>query len=281
LLLARRVDRSPTRRVAFDRYGQISAITAMTAVTYGVIEAGAIGFTAPRVVGAFVLAALALVAFIVAEARVPRPMVPPDLFRSRNARIAVAIGFAFVVCYYGLPFVMSLYLQQVRGLSPFTAGLAFLPMMVSGALLTPSSARLVERVGVRHVITTGLAMMALGLLVLALLPTSTPVWVLAVLMVLVGLAGPLVSPPATALLVNSVPDHRVGTAGGVFNTSRQLGGALAVAVFGTLLGGRMGFVPGFRLSLVTAAMVAAVAAVASRLLRPVARLQPLFHEGAP
>ena len=91
-------------------------------------------------------------------------------------------------------------------------------------------------------------------------------------MVLVGLAGPLVMPPVTAVLLNSVPAHRAGTASGVFNTSRQIGGALAVAVFGALLANQATFLQGLRTSLLLAAGVALATAVASRLLTP-----PLMH----
>ena len=68
-------------------------------------------------------------------------MVPLDLFRSRAVAVPVAVGFAFIVGYYGLPFVMSLYLQQLRGLSALGTGAAFLPMMLTCAALTPFSAR--------------------------------------------------------------------------------------------------------------------------------------------
>lgn len=85
-------------------------------------------------------------------------------------------------------------------------------------------------------------------------------------MVPVGLAGPLVMPPVTALLLNGVSAHRAGTASGVFNTSRQLGGALAVAVFGALLAQPAGFVPGLRAGLLIAAGVALAAAAAALLL---------------
>jgi MFS transporter, DHA2 family, methylenomycin A resistance protein len=110
--------------------------------------------------------------------------------------------------------------------------------------------------------------MTAGLMLLAVVGSSTPVWVLAVLMVLVGLAGPLVSPPVTAVLLNSVPGQRAGTASGVFNTSRQVGGALAVAVFGALLAHPGTFLQGLRTSLLLAAGVAIAAAAASRLLQP-------------
>ena len=99
-------------------------------------------------------------------------MVPLSLFRSRTVTVAVVVGFAFVVGYYGLPFVMSLYLQQLRGLSPLATGVAFLPMMLIGAVLTPFSARIAERLGARTVITTGLAVITAGLTVLAVRPKT-------------------------------------------------------------------------------------------------------------
>jgi len=144
------------------------------------------------------------------------------LFRSRNVSVAVAVGFAFMVGYYGLPFVISLYLQQLRGLSPLATGVAFLPMMVIGAALTPFSARIAEKLGARVLIIGGLILMTGGLLIIGLAPSSAPTWALAAVMILVGLAGPFVMPPVAAVLLNSVPGHRAGMASGVFNTSRQL-----------------------------------------------------------
>jgi sugar phosphate permease len=139
-------------------------------------------------------------------------------------------------------------------------------MMLVGAALTPFSARLAERLGARILIGGGLVVMTAGLMLLAVVGSSTPVWVLAGLMTLVGLAGPLVSPPVTAVLLNSVPGHRAGTASGVFNTSRQVGGALAVAVFGALLAHPGTFLQGLRTSLLLAAGVTLAAAAASWLL---------------
>ncbi|HYX95991.1 MAG TPA: MFS transporter, partial [Geodermatophilus sp.] len=143
-----------------------------------------------------------------------------------------------------------------------------LPMMLIGLALTPFSARLAERFGARTLVVTGLTAMTAGMAVLAAVPAAAPVWLLALLMVLVGLAGPLVMPPVTALLLNAVPGHRAGTASGVFNTSRQLGGALAVAAFGALLTTPAGFLPGLRTSLLIAAAVALTAAALSLLLSP-------------
>lgn len=267
MALLSRVPASPRRRVPFDWIGQVSAVTTMAVLTFGVIEGGAVGFGAPHVVGSLTLAVVSAAAFVATESRVAHPMVPLSLFRSRNVSTAVGVGFAFVVGYYGLPFVMSLYLQQVRGLSPFGAGLVFVPMMIVGAVLTPFSARLAERAGTGTVVTGGLAAMTVGLLVLAAVTSAAPVQALAALMVLVGVAGPLVIPPVTAVLLNSVADHHAGTASGVFHTSRQIGVALAIAVFGGLLAQGY-FESGLRLSLLVAAAVAFATALAARRLRP-------------
>ncbi|XLV72467.1 MFS transporter [Ralstonia syzygii subsp. celebesensis] len=145
LIILKRVQASPRREAPFDLLGQITAILAMGALTYGAIEAGAIGLSAPPVPAAFAVAAIALLTFLTSQRRTAHPLVPPDVLRSRNARIAMAIGFAFMVGYFGLPFVMSLYLQQHRGLSAFATGAAFLPMMLTGLALTPFSARLAAR----------------------------------------------------------------------------------------------------------------------------------------
>jgi MFS family permease len=270
LVLLARTGVSPRRSVPFDGAGQAAAVLAMGALTYGAIEAGPAGLTAPRVIWAFVVALAGLVLFLVSQARVAHPMVPRGLFRSRAVPGATAVGFAFVVGYYGVPFVMSLYLQSVRGLSPLAAGAAFVPMMATGASLTPVSPRLTERLGARVLITTGLVLMAAGLVSLAVVvaapAAAVPVWVLAALMIPVGLAGPLVTPPVTMVLLDSVPAGQAGTASGVFNTSRQAGGALAVAVFGALLAHRATFLAGLRVSLLLAAGVALAAALAGLLL---------------
>ncbi len=278
LLLLARAARSPRHRVPFDWAGQVAAVAAMAGLTYGAIEAGAAGITAPRVLSAFAVAAVALALFGLSQARGRHPMLPLSLFRSRTVSAAVVIGFAFMVGYYGLPFVMSLYLQQLRGLSALGAGVTLVPMMVVGGTLNPFTARLAERFGARTLIFCGLLSMTAGLVVIGLLPATAPVALLSALMILVGLAGPLVMPPVMALLLRAVPARRAGIASGVFNTSRQVGGALAIAVFGALLASRATFLPGLRFSLLIAAGVVLAAAAVSVLVRPSAesteRAQP-------
>ena len=267
VLLARTV-RAPRYLAPFDWAGQVAAVAAMGGLTYGAIEAGADGITAAPVLAAFAVATAALAAFIVLQARGAHPPLPLSLFRSRTVTVAVATGFAFMTGYYGLPFVMSLYLQELRGLSALGTGLVFLPMMLAGGVLTPFIARLGERLGSRILIIAGLLAMTAGLTVIALLPAPVPVPVLSALMILVGLGGPLVMPPVMALLLEAVPARRAGVASGLFNTSRQVGGALAVALFGALLASRATFLPGLHDSLLIAAAAVLGAAAVSLLLEP-------------
>jgi MFS transporter, DHA2 family, methylenomycin A resistance protein len=259
--------RSPRQSTPLDWLGQVLAVLAIAGITFGAIEAGVRGLADPIVVGALTLGVVGSLAFVLSQARVPHPMLPLALFRSATVRAVVTVGFVFMVCFYGLPFVMSLYLQQVRGLSPLATGTAFLPMMLIGAALTLFSARAVERFGSRRIIAAGLLVMAGGLIGVAVVPDSTPIWVLSALMMLVGLGGPAVMPPATAALLSAVPVAQSGTASGVLNTSRQVGGALAVAVFGALLAAPGTFVSGVRTSvLIAAGLAVAAALVATRLL---------------
>jgi MFS family permease len=261
VLLLARIRPSQPRVVPFDLIGQVTGVLAMAGLTFGAIEAGANGFGDPAVIAAFTVAAAALAGFVRAQQVVAHPMMPPQLFRSRTVVITVVSGFAFMVGYYGLPFVISLFLQQHRGLDALQTGVVFLPMMVIGLVLTPFSARISERLGRKTLIVAGLLLMATGLAVIGLLPASTPLWLLAGLMVLVGLGGPTVAPPATAVLLDSVPETQSGVASGVFNTSRQVGGALAIAVFGGLLADPATFVHGVHTSLLIAAAVIALTTV--------------------
>jgi DHA2 family methylenomycin A resistance protein-like MFS transporter len=114
-----------------------------------VIEAGARGFGAPEVLIALTVAVAALVVFAVGQARGTHPMLPPDLVRSRIMLISSGTGFAFMVGFYGMVFVYSLYLQQQRELSSFQTGLVFLPTTALSGFVSIAAARLTERFGPR------------------------------------------------------------------------------------------------------------------------------------
>ncbi|MDW3682774.1 MFS transporter [Cupriavidus sp. CV2] len=268
LALLVRTSPSPRRTAPFDYWGQVSAVVAMAALTFSAIEMGSASGDATSVLLPLSVAVAALAAFLALQMYGTHPMVPPSLFRPRNPRIAMMVGFTFMVGYFGLPFLMSLYLQEQRGLSPVATGATFLPMMLTGLFLTPFSTRLASRYSSRVVIASGLLLMAAGLGLIAFLPPSTAVPYIGAAMVLVGLAGPLVAPPMASVLLTSVPASLAGTASGVFNTSRQVGGALAVALFGSLLARSPNFLDGLHISLLLAVGLSLATAIVSLGIEP-------------
>ncbi|MER5805408.1 MFS transporter [Streptomyces mirabilis] len=267
LALLRRARRSPRQEVPFDWTGQVAAVAAMGALTYAVIEAGADGFGTARVLVAFAVAVVAAAVYLVAQARGRHPMTPLPLLRSRTMSLAVAIGFALNVAFYGMIFLLGLNLQQVHGLSALATGVAFLPMTVLTSFMGPVAARLASRLGAQMPVVIGQSLMAAGLLAMVAVPASAAVWLTVVLMVPVGACGAMAVTALTALLLEKVPAEQAGVASGVLNAARHLGGALAVAVFGALVADRTAFVSGLHTSLLIAAATVAVSVVATVLLR--------------
>ncbi|MGW6412995.1 MFS transporter [Streptomyces vinaceus] len=253
---------SPRHSVHFDWIGQTLAILAIGGLTYGAIEAGSDG-------GSLSLARLAAAAgtasasaFLIAEARVRHPMVPLSLLRSRIMGAAMTVGFAVNAAFYGTLFLVSLSLQQTRHLSALATGLVFLPMAVVIAVANVFTARLGGRFTQRTAISAGQVLAAAGLaLFAAMARESTPVWLFALLMVPVGTGCALAVPALTSLLLEGIPAERAGTAGALLNTSRQLGCALAVAVFGHLVAGRTAVPQGLCAGLLGAAALLAVTAL--------------------
>ncbi len=248
-----RVVASPRRPRPFDWPGQILGLLALTSLTYGLIEGGAAGFTNPTVLGVLTIAAIALAGFTAVQRRVPHPMLPPALLRPRPVKVALFAGFAFLVGWYGTVFLISLYLQSERGLNPLEAGLVFLPSAIISVFGNLASGLATNRFGIRFPTMVGQLSMVTGLVALALFAPAAPPAVIAVLVVLVGAGGSFAAPQFTTLVLASVPADIAGTASGVLNTFRQVGGALAIAVFGALIAQPSGFVPGMQLSLAIAA----------------------------
>ncbi|GAA3425015.1 MFS transporter [Streptosporangium nondiastaticum] len=270
LAVLTRVERSPRGSAPLDPYGQLTAVIALAALTFGVIDGGENGFGEPVVLGCLGLAAVAAAAFVVIEARTAAPMVPLGLFRSRTVTASVVIGFVVNAVFYGLVFVLSLFFQDVLNLSAMSAGLMFLPMtaVIAGANL--ASARAAARFGPRTPIALGQAVVALAIFGLLWMDEGTGGAVVAVMLVPIGLGMGLVVPSLTAVLLNDIAADRAGTAAGILNSFRQTGGALAVAVLGTSVADRGGFVVDLRVALCVAAVML-VATTAAALMLPVSR----------
>jgi DHA2 family methylenomycin A resistance protein-like MFS transporter len=261
--------RSERRASHFDGLGLLTSVLALGGLTYGFIEGGAHGFTTAPVVGSFAVAVAAAVGFAAAETRQAEPMVPLHLFRYRAVSLTAATGFAVNAAFYGAIFALSLYFQQVGHRSPLATGLLFMPVtaVVTVVNLTVA-ARMVTRIGPRVAMAVGLAGTAAAMLVLLAVRPDLPLPVLTALMLPIAFAGSFAVPALTIMLMGSVPAERAGTAAGINNTARQVGGALAVAVIGALVGRPSGFAAGLHAGLVGIAAVLLVTTVAVLALLP-------------
>lgn len=268
LACAARVAPSTRRSVPFDVVGQTTAGIALGAFSYAVIEGGNLGWTSPVILGLLALSALAAIGFVLAQAHGRHPMVPLSLLRSRQLSIALAIAFTSMAAFYGVVFVQSLYFQDERSHTPLATGLLFLPMTALVTILSAYAATLVARFGRRALITAGLLLQCAGLVTIALLPADIPVGVVAVAMVLVGGGGALTVPPIASLVLESAPVEVAGTASGVLNTFRQLGGSLGVAAVGAVIAAHADFMPGLRNGLIGIVILLAITALLSLTLAP-------------
>jgi MFS transporter, DHA2 family, methylenomycin A resistance protein len=249
------VSPSPSRPTRFDWAGQVLAILALAGLVYGLIEGGHSGFDSPQVIGTLALAVVAMLAFLAVQARVGHPMMPLELFGSKGFRIALSVGFAFMIGNYGNVFITSLFLQQHLGLSPLRAGLVYIPSAFFAITGNLASGPVTNRFGPRLPIVAGQLSMVVGLV--ALLATAhlgSPLLVV-LCIIPIGAGGSLAMPAVTGVVLDGVAPEQSGTASAVFNTFRQVGGAVAIAVFGALIAHSTTFVPGMQVSLAIAAVL--------------------------
>lgn len=191
----------------------------------------------PLVAGGLALALLAASAFIAVESRVASPMLPLSLFSKRTFSAAVLFGICVNLTYYGMVFVLSLYLQRARGYSPLQAGLAFLPLTGGFLVSNVASGWAVGRFGVRVPMIVGAVIAALGYGLLHRVDATTPLIGLLLPFLLIPSGMGLAVPAMTTAVLASTDARRAGTASAVLNTARQAGGAVGVAAFGALASG--------------------------------------------
>ncbi|MDR3429449.1 MFS transporter [Silvimonas sp.] len=220
-----------------DWTGQILVTLALTALIAAVIEARPLGFGHPFIWGGFTLACLLGFAFLRVQQRVPEPTIPLDLFRNRTFNAAVIFGMAVNLTYYGMLFVLTLYLQRVLGYSALHAGLAFLPLTAGFFLSNVISGWVMGRFGRRLPILLGASLDAAGFLLLLSVAGASSHILLFVAFLLIPTGMGLAVPAMTTTVLASVPKQRSGTASAVLNAARQAAGAIGVAVFGSLANG--------------------------------------------
>lgn len=218
-----------------DPLSQVLVIVFLVALTSGIIEGPGHGWTTPWIVALFAVSAASLAALVFHSGRRTEPLLDPRFFRSvpfSGATVTAVCAFAAMS---GFLFLNTLYLQEVRGYSPFEAGLYTLPMAVATMLCSPLSGRLVASVGPRPpLLVAGVGMAVSGLLLTGL-GDDTPTALLITSYAVFGLGFGMVNAPITNTAVSGMPRAQAGVASAVASTSRQVGQALGVAVIGSTL----------------------------------------------
>ncbi len=221
----------------FDPPGQVLGILALTLLAVGLIEGGALGWGSPLSLVALVASVPATLAFLAVERRAENPMLPLSLFASRTFSGATFVGLAINLGFYGQLFAMSLYFQHVRGYSALRTGLALLPEGAFVAIAATLSGRVTGRIGPRRPMLAGLLCGAAGFAGLMVAGRATPYVELVPALIAAGFGMAFTMPAATAATIEAAPADRAGIASGVLNAARQAGGAIGVALLGTLLAG--------------------------------------------
>ena len=270
-----REDREPT---ALDLGGAVLSALALFALVWAFIEAPQRGWTDALIVGGFAAAIVLGIAFVVWELRRDEPLLDPRLFRLRGFSAGSLSVFVQFFAAFGLIFVLLQFLQLVLDYSPLQAGAALAPMALMMIAVAPRVPRLVERVGVRPVGPTGLALMAVGLAVISTMDAGSSYWHLLAGGLVLGLGMALAATPATTAIVESLPEEKQGVASAVNDAAREVGGALGIAVLGSVLADHVGhlgpgmnpsdFVDGFSAALLVGAVTLAVGAVIVALRAP-------------
>ncbi|MFL6129100.1 MAG: MFS transporter [Mycobacteriales bacterium] len=219
-----------------DLVGVLLSVAGLGLFVYGIITGGNSGdWGSARVLGAIAGGALILAAFVAYERRVPFPALDVRLFAEPRFSAAVgSVGLVFFAA-MGSLFFGTFYLQLVRGYSPLQTGLLFLPFAAAQLFFAPRSAGFAAAYGPKAVTSVGMALVTGALASFVLIGADTPIWVLCAVYFVMGAGMASVIAPTTEAVMSSLPREKAGVGSAVSNTVRQVGGALGVAVLGSVL----------------------------------------------
>ena len=258
-----------------DVPGQVVLTGALLLLVLALLRGNEDGWTSSVIVGELVVSALLFAAFVVIESRSASPMLPLRFFRDRDFTGAQVAAFGISATWFAVYLYITLYLQQVVGLSAIEAGLVYLPGTVLMFVVAGATAPLVERVGARPMVVGGLLLVAAGQSLVLVIDAGSS-WTAVLPGSIVGMIGTgLFNSALTAVALGSVPVEQSGLAAGVNDTFRQAGIAVGVAALGALvpadavLGGQadhVAYVDGLQTALLTGAGVALAAAIAAAVL---------------
>jgi MFS transporter, DHA2 family, multidrug resistance protein len=218
-----------------DPLGVGLSIAGITSFVYGIVRGGDVGWGTPEVLLTLAAGVALLAIFIAWERRAPSPVLDVTLFRSRPFSAAVAVIALVFLAMMGLVFFLSFYLQSARDFSPLKTGLLLVPLAVGQLLFSSRSAGLVVRYGARRMTAIGLLLMTVAFAYYTTAGAHSPLWLLELMLFLQGAGIANVMPPSTSAIMASVPREKAGEGSAIGNTARQLGGALGVAILGSVL----------------------------------------------
>src|SRR4051812_3394564 len=237
LLAGRRLlpeSRDPAAR-GIDWTGAALCGVGLVAFVWAIIEAPSKGWTSAAVLAAGVVAAVALRAFVAWQRQVAEPLLDVNLFANPRFGAASATVMVLFFALFGFLFLSTQYLQFVLGFSPSAAGVRVLPYAGAMIVFAPLSSALVARLGTKRVVTTGMLLFATGLAVTAIVSTSTGYGRLGIALLCMGAGMGLAGAPATESIMGSLPPERANIGSAVNDTTRELGGALGVAIVGSIM----------------------------------------------
>ena len=239
-----------------DVAGQLLAIGMLACVVLAVSESGRKGLTSAAVAGLGSAAVILAGVLVAVERRVHTPMLPPALLAQGGFMAAVAAGAVINFVFYGLVFVLSVYLQGAQHRDAFGAGLAMAPMMAVLVAVNAAAGWLDTHLGARRTIMTGLFLVAVGCGATAAAAGSPTLLPLLPGLLLIGAGTAMTVPAIATTAIAGVPLQSGGIASGVLNAARQVGGALGVALFGSILGVLGNVTATLRMASVVAALAA-------------------------
>ena len=224
------------QRKTLDLTGAITVTAGLAVLVYGIVSTDVHPWGSAQTIVSLAIGLALLAVFFVTEARFAKdPLIPLSIFKRRSLSVANGIAVTIGSAIFGTYFFLSLFLQNVDGYSALRAGLAFLPVglcTLAGALI---ASRIVQFVGARNQLMLGLGLAAVGLLWLSRVGAGDP-YMVHVLgpMILIGFGLGLSFVPMTLSATAGVPVHEAGLASGLINTTRQVGGALGLAIMATV-----------------------------------------------
>jgi EmrB/QacA subfamily drug resistance transporter len=225
---------------SFDLSGVALLSGSLFALVWGLIKAGTYGFGDPVPLWSFAAFAVLLAGFIVRELMASHPVLPLKLFRSVSLSAATGLLLLGTFALFGTIFFITLYLQQVHGMSPVAAGVRMLPMTGIFIVSSPLGGALTQRFGPRVPLILGMVFTAVAMFGLSRIGVDASYNAIWPWFVLIGLAFGFIMTAGTEAIVGNAPVQLAGVAGGLQQTAFQIGGVLGTSVLGTILSTRVG-----------------------------------------